>query len=152
MDKDDFIKYLDGAFEDLQVKQKALQDNYQLDTYEEYALDLDNRRLIFSSTSGNRIVFDFLVIGSFAPSAGSFLWGWADGTLGLETRQNAEKLKALSVVTGLEIFQQDRVDSDENMAVELSVLSINLVEALGLYRIPGEDYHRFLALLEVITS
>lgn len=150
MDKEQFIAHLDQAFDRLEKKQKALQEGYRLGEYEDFALDLENRRMVFSAPDGRTLAFDIMVIGSFAPEAGSFLWGWADGTLTPEVRENAEKLKGLTVVTGMDLFSQDRLESDENMSVELAVLSVDLTGALGLYRVPGDSFQRYLGLMEVV--
>lgn len=150
MNQEEFTRHLDRAFDKLQEKQTRLKEIHHLDTFEDFALDLSSRRLIFQSPKGETLVFEVSVIGSWAKEPQSYLWGWADGSLEPDVQRDSEKFKGLAVVTGLDLFQQDRLDADENMAVELSVLGVDLIEAQGLYRIPGETFDRYLALVKVI--
>ena len=150
MDDETFAAYLDKAFTALQEKQGTLQTEYNLGSFEEYALDVDNRRIIFSGNATGRLVFDVLVIGSWAVETSTFLWGWADGTLPLEVRKHSERIKALYAITGIEIFQKDRFDADEAMALELSAMAVDVTGSLGFYRVPGDGFFRYLALEKVL--
>ncbi len=62
-------------------------------------------------------------------------------------REDSSAIKELSKITGDEIFLAEHIEADETTAWELAAMSVHVLNAIGLYRSPGEKSHLFLAIM-----
>jgi hypothetical protein len=58
-------------------------------------------------------------------------------------------LKALYEVTGIDVFRGETFNSDEQMAWEVTAMSVHQLGAMGCYRAPAKHLQVFLAIDDV---
>jgi hypothetical protein len=66
-----------------------------------------------------------------------------------EIRQDASVLKGLKELAGYKVFEELGFECDESMAYESTAIALNYLNALGMYKIPGEKSDLFLALIGI---
>lgn len=66
------------------------------------------------------------------------MWGWANESFTNEIREEGDVLKGLKRLTGYGVFEKQGFECDENMAYEVAAMAVNYLNALGMYKIPGQ--------------
>ncbi|MFZ5986352.1 MAG: DUF6882 domain-containing protein [Bacillota bacterium] len=148
MTDEQFDEFLDKCYGELEEKQEKMFSEYYIGVYEEYWFDQLTRTLQFKNNNKVEIEFYIVCIGTWAHQKNTWMWGWANNSFTEEIRREAERLKGLREITGYELFQNEGFDCDETMAYELTAIAINHLNAMGMYKIPGERSHLFVALME----
>ena len=103
--------------------------------------------LQFRNNNIVELEFDIVCIGSWAHKKETWMWSWANASMTDECRKDSELLKGLKVRTGYDIFEMEGLKCNELLAYELVAMSIKQLNAIGMYRIPGETSHLFVALI-----
>ncbi|GFZ33279.1 hypothetical protein CSC2_38050 [Clostridium zeae] len=149
MTDEQFEEFIDNCYEELQEKQARLFDEYDIGSYGSYWFDQITKTLQFKNNEIVMLEFKIICIGTWAHKVNTWLWGWSNESFTDDIRNDAEVLKGLKDLTGNDIFEQIGFDKcDETMAYEAVAMSLSYLNALGVYRIPGEKSHLFVALLE----
>lgn len=91
--------------------------------------------------------FNIICIGTWAHLKDTWMWSWANVNFTNECRQDAEVLKGLKEKTGFDIFELEGLNCNDKMVYELTAMSVNHLNALDMYRIPGKRSHLFVALM-----
>lgn len=110
--------------------------------------DQITKTLQFKNNDEVLLEFKIICIGTWAHKNKTWMWGWANESFTDEIREDAEVLKGLKDLTGYEVFEEEGFECDESMAYEAAAKALNYLKALGMYRIPGEKSHLFVALIE----
>ncbi len=152
MNDDEFQKFMDTTYDEMELKQHSLQKEFGLGNYERYDLYPENQEIIFSSNSEIVIKANFIPIGTFATSNNSWMWGWNNSAFSNTLREKSEKLKVLAEITGFEIFCNPEVEIEEDMAWEMAAMSVHVLDAQGLYRAPANGLLYFYAIYNVSTQ
>ncbi|PAB60309.1 DUF6882 domain-containing protein [Anaeromicrobium sediminis] len=148
MTNEEFEKFLDKSYEELENKQQNLFNNYNIGTYESYWFNQNSMTLQFKNNGKVELEFRIVCIGTWAHEKDTWMWGWANDSFTSDIRQDSEELKKLKEFTGYDAFEMEAFECDENTAYEITAISVNHLNALGMYKIPGEKSHLFLALME----
>jgi uncharacterized protein DUF6882 len=75
------------------------------------------------------------IIGSYNPSAKSWLWAWANESVLPELSRASLALRDWGEAHGQSAFTQPRIDNvDEPMAASLCALALRITQATGFYR------------------
>jgi hypothetical protein len=93
--------------------------------------------------------FKIMCIGTWAHQKNTWMWGWANESFTAEIREDACVLKGLKELTGYDVFEKLGFECDEVMAYETVAMALNYINALGVYKIPGEKSDLFVALLVI---
>lgn len=148
MTDEQFDAFLDICYKELEEKQEKMFENYKIGTYEDYWFDQMTRTIQFKNNGCVGVEFYIVCVGTWAHKKDTWMWGWANSSFVQEIRFDAEKLKKLKEITGYELFEEEGFDCDETMAYELTAFAVHHLNAIGMYKIPGERSHLFLALIK----
>jgi hypothetical protein len=148
MTDEQFNEYVEKCYEELQDKQEQLFNTYNMGAYESYWFDQLTKSLQFKNKNEVLLEFKIICIGTWAHEKNTWMWGWANESFTNEIREDSKVLKGLKEFTGYDVFEEDGFECDESMAYEAAAMALNYLNALGMYRIPGEKSHLFVALME----
>lgn len=152
MTEEEFEGFLNKCYEELKEKQERLFTIYDIGSYERFWFDQISKSLQFKNNDENLLEFKIVCIGSWAHKNNTWMWGWANESFTDEIRADAQVLKGLKGLTEYDLFEEEGFKCDEGMAYEIAAMTINYLNALGMYKIPGEKSHLFLALIEKIAA
>jgi len=147
MTDDQFENFLDQCYKDLELKQNLMYDAYKIGSYSEFWFDQEIGVLQFKNKNVVELEFEVVCIGSWAHKNETWMWSWANPSMTSDSRNFSGKIKALKEKTGLDIFENEGLNCNEIMAYELVAMSVHQLEVIGMYRVPGEKSHLFVALI-----
>lgn len=148
MNEEQFDEFVDHCYKEFEMKQNQLIEAYNLGHYSEYWYDQTTKILQFKERDLIALEFDIICIGSWAHKNETWLWSWANQSVTDECRKDSERIKGLKTFTGVEVFEMEGLKCDEVTAYELVAMSIHHLDAIGMYRIPGEKSHLFVAIMK----
>ena len=88
-------------------------------------------------------------IGSFSTATRTWRWAWSNQSTPEAARVAAARIRELYELTGVEIFQQERFEADEQMAWELTAMAVAHLSAAGAYRGVAGHLFVFLAIDDI---
>lgn len=144
----EFDEFIDKCYEELEGKQHKLFNIYNIGTYDSYWFDQTTKTLQFKKSNEVLLEFNIVCIGTWARQKNTWMWGWANESFTDRIRKDAAVLRGLKECTGYGVFEKIGFDCDEGMAYESVAMAVNYLNALGMYKIPGEKSDLFLALME----
>lgn len=150
MRDEEFSEFIDKCYEELNNKQQSLLKLYNMGSYDSYWFDQLVKTIQFKSNGEVMLEFKIVCIGTWAHEKNTWMWGWANASFTEEIREDSSKLKGLKQVTGFDAFEKPGFECDEAMAYEAAAMSLHYLNGLGMYRLPGEKSHLFVALMEKI--
>jgi len=77
------------------------------------------------------------LLGSYSPSAGTWLWAWANESILPEMSRDSALVCEWARTHGHPRLADPRVDADDQMAAMLGALAVRVTEARGFYRGTG---------------
>lgn len=149
MTDNEFEKFLDICYGELENKQELLFSQYNLGEYDEYWYDQATESIQFKEAGKVRLVFTIVPIGSWSGKSNTWMWAWANQSITDELRSQSAKIKDLANYTGYDIFVQEGFNADEVMAHELTSMAVHYLNALGMYIVPSDTLKSFLALIRL---
>lgn len=149
MNEAQFDSFIAQCVSELAHKQTKAIEKYNIGSYDSYWFDQDTRRLQFKDKDG-KVMQDFpvIVIGSYAHNKGNWMWAWANKSINDNLKKDSEKIKSLVGLTGFNIFNEAMLEADNKVADEMVAMAVHALNALFMYRIPGEKNHLFLAIVK----
>lgn len=147
MTDEQFDEFVNNCYEELEVKQNKMAEFYNIGSYQNYWFDQVTRTLQFKNNEKVELEFDIICIGTWAQKKNTWMWCWVNESFTDECRKDAEPVKKLKKITGFDIFASEGFDCNEEMAFELTAIGVKHLDALGMYRIPGEKSHLYVALM-----
>ncbi len=84
------------------------------------------------------------MLGSHSPSAGSWLWAWANETVLPAMRRDAERVRAWAEANGHANLTKPKIDADEEVATTLATIAFRVTNAAGFYHAPARASTVFL--------
>lgn len=148
MTDEQFDEFVDNCYNELEAKQNKMWKDYKLGLYDEYWFNQIKKTLQFKLDNAVKIEFKIICIGTWAHKGETWMWSWANNSMTDEYRKDSEELKTLIGKTGFDIFHLEGFNCDEVMAYELVAVSINYLNAIRMYRIPGETSHLYVAIMK----
>ena len=148
-DLEEFNDFTDDCCKELENKQNALINDFDLIKYDAYWFDQSSESIQFKKDGEVGLEFIVVPIGSWSSASNSWMWAWANDSITEELRLKAEEIKELSELTGYDIFETEAFEADEDFAHELTAIAIHHLDALGMYIVPLDNHLKtFLALIE----
>ncbi|WP_028973705.1 DUF6882 domain-containing protein [Spirochaeta cellobiosiphila] len=147
MNENEFQNYVSLCFEELQKKQEVLVNQNNLLAYTEYEYDQNQQIIQFFNEGRVELEFSIVFIGTYGKYQNSWYWAWANESMNEKVRKVSEVFKSLDSTTNTTVFGRPHLEADEQMAWELSALSVKHIGAKGIYRVPGTESDLFLALM-----
>lgn len=153
MNDDEFEQFVQDASEELEQKQDALTKQYRLGKWEDFLYDAPSGRLQFKDKSGTvKVQAETISLGSHSKKSDTWQWAWANKSLPAGVRKQAEEVKQLFKLTGMDVFKQPTIEIDEGMAWELVAMCVKHLAAQGCYSMPADPtgvLRVFVAIREV---
>lgn len=142
-----FNNYLNDCYDKLETKQYKLLQKYEIGKFEEYWYSQEDCILQFKTDHQVELEFNCIFIGSWSSNSNTWMWSWANESMTDNVRQTSTVLKELQQITGSNVFTTPYFECDEAMAHELTALSVEHLNAKGMYISPGEKSHLFIAIM-----
>lgn len=153
MDIEKFDNFAAMTMGELEFKQGWLQAEFSLNNWAKWWFRPETSTLQFENEHGQIVVeADTVYIGSYSTSTGTWKWAWSNPFMGAEDRAKSEKIRELTKVTGVDIFDLDTsMEGDEQLAYDFTAMAVHHLNADGFFRIPNKDPQTafFLALHNV---
>jgi hypothetical protein len=147
MNDEEFRQLVDQANHDLQRKQVALVELWNLMDFKTYWFDQAAGKLQFKDSYENvGIEASVIPIGSFSMKSNSWHWSWANQTIVPDLRAKSEQLQGLSDITGRDLFRTRTFEADETLALNLVAVAVAHLNCIGCYRMPIGQLHVYLAI------
>ncbi len=77
------------------------------------------------------------IIASYNPSAGSWLWSWANQSILPGLARDSHAVREWGAANGVAVLTQPKVDADDETAASLAALAVRITRATGFYRGTG---------------
>jgi hypothetical protein len=153
MNDDEFDAFAQEANDELDSKQTSLEKKFQLGKWAAFFYDTPSGLLQFKDKSEKvRVEAQTSPIGSFSSKSDTWQWAWANKSTPPDVRKQAEELKKLFKLTGMDVFKMPTVEVDESMAWELVAMCVKHLQSLGCYAMSaGSDGNLqvFVAIREI---
>jgi hypothetical protein len=141
-----FDASLAEAVEELRVKQAALRLEYRLGEHERFVVDYEAGTLTFFEKERPTAEAKIVPLATHAPEKRSFFWAWANESYPPEVREAAAEAKHLYKLTGFDVFKEEYVDCDEEMAWEIAAMACKCLGKAGAYRVPHAKLHSYVLI------
>ncbi|MBU5483737.1 hypothetical protein KQI86_05295 [Clostridium sp. MSJ-11] len=148
MKQEEFFDFLEECYLEMLQKQDNLIKDYNITEYDEYWYNQRRKVLQFKNNDIVQLEFSTIFIGTWAHKKNTWLWAWANSGMTEEIREDSEQIKELANLTGNDIFIEPHFQCDEEMAYEITALAVHQLNALGVYRVPGELSNLFIAIMK----
>lgn len=145
MTEKNFKLFLISSIKEFEAKQNKLFSD--IGSYEEYWFDQVTKTLQFKNNGKVQASYSVICIGTWASQEENWMWCWANASFISEVRKEAECLKWLEDKTGVSIFREPFFECPENRVYELVAMSVNYLNAIGLYRVKGDENDLYIALM-----
>lgn len=100
--------------------------------------NLDQRTGLISWTFPDKIATaPAQIVSSYNPSAGSWLWSWANQSILPAMSQASHTVREWGMANGLAALTEHKVDVDDEAAASLAALAVRITRATGFYRGTG---------------
>ncbi|MES9948590.1 MAG: DUF6882 domain-containing protein [Candidatus Thiodiazotropha sp.] len=149
MTDEEFEKYLQDSMDEMEEKQESLEKSYGIGHLERFEVDYELSELSFFDGGVKKVTAKIIPIASHVPEKQNLQWAWANESFPSEIRSNAAIAKQLGELTGYELFTNERIECDEDMAWEINAMVCKLIGALGIYRVPHGALNMHVVLMEV---
>lgn len=140
-------EFIDYCYLQLEEKQDKLSSEYGVGNCEQYWYSQKSKTLQFKNEG--KVIQEFCVvfIGSWSPISNTWMWSWANSSMTDEVRQDSSKIKELSNAIGLDFFEVPIFRSNEDTISDLVAMSVEHLEAIGMYKAPSERSNLFMAIM-----
>jgi hypothetical protein len=142
-------EYVAESFKLLESVQGKLEKEFGLGHFERWDLDQESKDLTFSNSSGPAVTCKVYALGTYG--SGFWKWAWANSSLLESFSIKSRKMKKLGPTSGLDVFELESFEADENMPWEISGMALKEIGGLGVYRCPSKTSELFV-VIESITS
>jgi len=142
-------EYVESSFKLLETVQDKLEKEFKLGHFDQWYMNQEKAELTFSNSSSSQVTCKVYALGTYGN--GHWKWAWANSSL-LDSFSNKSKImQKLGSVSGLEIFELETFEADENMPWEICGMALKEIGGLGVYRCPSNTSGLFV-IIESITS
>jgi len=149
MNDEEFEKYLDSCFEELEKKQDHLTATYKMGEFDKFDFDFEKEEIHFSNNGKIEVIVNIIPIGSYNKKSETWMWAWANEAFNDALRKKSLKLKELANITGFEMFENEMAEIEEDMAWEITGMAIHFLNSEGAYRGPANETLYFYSLTNV---
>lgn len=152
MTDEEFEKYLQESMDEMEEKQENLKKRYRIGHLERFEVDYEVSELSFFDRGKKKVTAKIIPVASHVPEKRNLQWGWANKKFPQEVREKAAVTKQLRELTGFELFTNERVECDEDMAWEINAMACKFMGAIGIYRIPHGSVNMYVVLTEASSA
>lgn len=132
----------------LREKQDLLEQDFDLGNLERWDWDQDTAKLIFSHKGIAIVDCDIAFVGSISTISNTWLWSWSNFQLTEAVRNPMLKVREFGDEHDFPRLIVPKWPADEADGWEMTAVAIEVLNAQGAYRTPGETGFTYLAILK----
>jgi len=151
IEKEDYDTLAARCVNELKVRQSKMQEEYDLDGYDEWFYDQATGLLTFSS-EGREINFSYFQAGTFSRNTSTWQWAWANENTLDSVKEKSAAIKDFGSEAGFPKLTDGYFASDEIEAWEFAAIATALTNGLGIYRPVSDHLLLFLVIVEVVDA
>jgi hypothetical protein len=141
--------YVQQALEELRIQTETHKSTWGLGEADNWAADLETGRITFTFADGTVAAADIQVVGTYATTDGTFLWGWDHPSVAEPLSKHAALARQFGIDHNLPLYTERKVECTEDQAWEFTAVAARLGEASGAYRGPAGSALVFMTFGEV---
>lgn len=150
MDAAELDAFIDEATALTRERNAEVARDYGLGTHARYDLDLSAGRLTFRGPEGEDVVTARVVaVGSWAEEAGSWLWSWENDSIPRDESADMQAVRVFGATHDVAALRGSFSPCDEALAWALAAISLKLLDARAVYRVPQAKNLLFLLLFDL---
>ena len=151
MTDEEFDQFLEQTYKELESKQNALFEKYDLDAYDEWEFDREGGIIgLRSSRNGGILGFETIPIGVWLKKKNLFQWAWANPDLSEMLQVKCTAIQGLTNWTGYGVFTDPEVPANEGMVYAFASLAVFYLNSMGLYVVGDKKKEMFLAVMSEV--
>jgi hypothetical protein len=138
-----------GAFERSKAKQDRWRREFRIDSFAkyQYCFDAGEAWVAFGDGEGFRVRCDAHVVGSWSPTSGTWLWGWANDHWDARVTEALVRVKRRGEREGVRSLTRSVFKAQEADAWDIACAVLDTIpEVEAVYRAPGQG-SLFLAVM-----
>lgn len=143
-------RYVEDSFQFLEEAQDRLQKDFGIGQYNRWDLDQETSALSFSDLNRPTLHCSVYALGTFG--GGVWKWAWSNPSLIDSFSSTSRKMRELAAQSGLDIFEKDEFEADENMPWEICGMALREIGGLGVYRCPAKTSDLFVVITTVSSN
>jgi uncharacterized protein DUF6882 len=148
-DESAYAQLVIDALEYLKARQRDLQSQFRLSTYERYDWNQDSGTLVFSNGDGAQLVADFEFVGTLSARAGTWMWSWANASLLDKVKIQMTQVRAYGEEHRFMKLASPLWSATEADAWQMTALAAYILGGKGGYKSPDEGGDCFLLMTAV---
>lgn len=142
-------RFVDECSDELDAKQDQMFAEYDLENLDDWKLDLAAGQLTFLKEEKPRVLATFVVVGSLSTVSETWLWSWAHFGIADSVKASTLAVRKFGESRGFLHLTVSKWPADEADAWNMSAVAAHLLDARGLYRIPGETGSTYLLITDI---
>ena len=131
------------------ITQKALDDDYQISSYEQWDLDQGTGDLIFSDKGMLKAAAKIQFVGSYSERSKTWLWSWGNSTISPALFKRMDVLKSLGAKHHFNKLTERTWPAQLADGWEMATVANYLLKTKGIYRVPFETGFVFLVITDI---
>lgn len=131
------------------VTQKALDDDYQVSSYEHWDLDQVTGELTFSDGGVQKLSARIEFVGSYSDRSKTWLWSWGNSTITPALYKRMDVLRSLGAKHQFNKLTQRSWPAQLSDGWEMATVANYLLKTKGIYRVPFETGFVFLLITDI---
>ncbi|MFZ6712521.1 DUF6882 domain-containing protein [Undibacterium sp. TC9W] len=129
--------------------QKALDDDYQISSYEHWDLDQVTGELTFSDGGVQKLSARIEFVGSYSDRSKTWLWSWGNSTITPALYKRMDVLRSLGAKHQFSKLMQRSWVAQLSDGWEMATVANYLLKTKGIYRVPFETGFVFLLITDI---
>lgn len=129
--------------------QKALDDDYQISSYEQWDLDQSTGDLTFSDKGVLKVTAKIQFVGSYSERSKTWLWSWGNSTISPALFKRMDVLKNLGAKHHFNKLTERTWPAQLADGWEMATVANYLLKTKGIYRVPFETGFVFLLITDI---
>jgi hypothetical protein len=138
-----FVELVTAAHQYLTARQDALMATFALSSYERWDWDADHRSIVFSDGGVPRVITQAQLVGSVSRKTGTWLWSWANDSIGPELREDIMEVRRFGEHHGIWQLTTAKWEAEEGDGWEMTSIAAYVLQAKGAYRMPSQHLVTF---------
>lgn len=149
MNSREYKLYCRQAYESLLQLNEQLKQDFKLEIWKRWDYDLEASTLTFSNDDIPRVIATIQAAGTTSSKSGTWMWGWANGTLPSCVTDQLFRIKQFGEGENISQLAKDKFPADEELAWQLAAVATRILGGKGVYRCPSGNGLLFLVVMDI---
>ena len=132
------------AMSEMQAKMQVLISDFEFGKWDTWTFDQKDGILRFRNVDGRGLDMDAQIVGSFSQVSDTWMWAWANDSIGDHLKLSATRVKQYGEIRQLFPLTMAQWDAEEMDAWAMAALAAKLTDAVGSYRCPNSQGAAFV--------